>query len=55
MAAVFSLWIGEPEVGLWCPRCALPSGWRAAIYHVSEQGVSRFGEITQCYDHQGPL
>lgn len=55
MAVVLNLWVGEPEVGLWCPKCNLPSGYRVPIVHVSEQGVSPFGAIKRCHDCEAPL
>lgn len=55
MAVVLNLWLGEPEVGLWCPKCNLPSGYRVPIYTVSEQGVSATGHVQKCHDCKGPL
>lgn len=55
MALILRLWTGEPEAGLWCPKCLKPSGIRVPLYSVSEQGVSTLGTLSTCHDHQGPL
>ncbi|AAN12577.1 gp16a [Mycobacterium phage Che9c] len=55
MAVIVHLWTGEPEVGLWCPKCLLPSGYRVPLYHISINGISDWGAITKCHDCGGPL
>lgn len=43
------VWIGEPEVGLWCSRCNLPSAWRAPIQRdPAETPTSWAGGCTEC-------
>lgn len=34
------LYENEPETGLWCPACALPSGVRASANLLGDSGVS---------------
>lgn len=50
MALIVNLWSGDPGVGLWCPKCKLPSGIRVPLYSVSEHGVSSFARWQKCRD-----
>jgi len=46
------LFVGEPEMGLWCERCQLPSAWRAPVQRdPSEPPGSWFAG---CTDHTEP-
>ncbi|AOE44351.1 hypothetical protein SEA_EYRE_72 [Gordonia phage Eyre] len=56
-AEVLTLTLGESELeaGVWCPRCNLPSGWRAPLLGLSERGVTRLGTVARCIDCDQPL
>jgi hypothetical protein len=41
---------GEPETGLWCPDCLLPSRVRIPIYVTSETGSSLTTTADECQD-----
>lgn len=43
-------WAGTPELGLWCTKCALPSGISVPLYLVSILGVSLGGHFRRCGD-----
>ncbi|QFG15026.1 hypothetical protein PBI_QUEENHAZEL_18 [Mycobacterium phage QueenHazel] len=55
MAMQYTLWTGEPQLGLWCPKCLKPSGYRVPLYHVTLAGVTNAGAVDRCYAHGGPL
>ena len=35
---------GEPELGLWCPNCLLPSAYTVPIY----SGDTQIGHVRRC-------
>lgn len=40
---------GEPETGIWCPTCLLPSALRWPLYLLGEDGIgSEPGTLTTC-------
>lgn len=39
---------GEPETGLWCGACQLPSLIRVALYCFSKTGVTQLGTAEGC-------
>ena len=45
------LFIGEPVVGLWCPTCALPSGWQAPVQRDSTDEPGMW--LTGCVEDEG--
>jgi len=47
---VIHLWTGTPEIGLWCTKCALPSGFRVPLYLVNIDGLTLFGQYIGCGD-----
>lgn len=46
-----NLTVGEPELGLWCETCALPSLVEFPIYAITEQGVTQMGAVPLCTEH----
>ena len=42
--------VGEPETGLWCGRCLLPSGYRRRVAFVSGLHILLALQITACHD-----
>ncbi|WP_280466805.1 hypothetical protein [Nocardia cyriacigeorgica] len=43
---------GEPETGLWCEQCALPSVLRFPVAGIVPTGVLDLGVVTICPDCQ---
>lgn len=53
MDVILNLWsevIGEPELGLWCPACALPSAVRARVAVGNGLSVIFNQVLTVCHD-----
>lgn len=50
-AVTVNLTVGEPETGLWCERCALPSRAELPIYAVTNRGVSKLSPVSVCTEH----
>lgn len=42
---------GEPESGLWCDLCALPSGVRQAVRLQNEMTVREMPDVEFCMEH----
>jgi len=45
-----TLSVGDPEPGLWCPACNLPSVVAFKVTMLSESGVGRPIECARCAD-----
>lgn len=43
----------NPEVGLWCSVCNLPSGIKFPILSISMEGVGQAGQWTGCLNCEG--
>ncbi len=42
--------IGEPEPGLWCPECALPSGARVPLMLMWDGRPGEFMDFRVCFE-----
>ena len=42
------------RMGLWCPKCLLPSGYEADVVVLTETGVSPGGTIRGCSESDDP-
>lgn len=42
------------RVGLWCPKCLLPSGYEADVVLLTETGVSPGGTLRGCSESDDP-
>lgn len=47
-ARTITLDFGEPRVGRWCRRCALPSGVEVDVLRIRRDGVQRVGTVELC-------
>lgn len=47
---IFLVSTGQPETGLWCDRCLLPSRIRFTVYVTTEHGSRPIGVIDACQD-----
>ena len=45
--------VGHVQTGLWCPRCLLPSGYRADLLALGPSGVATIGTISRCDEGDG--
>ena len=43
------------QLGLWCPKCLLPSGYEVPLITLSESGVGQLGMLRRCHDCDSPL
>lgn len=46
---------GTPTLGLWCPKCLLPSGYEVGLYILCSDGPRRIGKVRECHDCAVPL
>lgn len=42
---------GEPVIGLWCERCALPSRIEVPLHMLTRHGVSSLKKVVYCTEH----
>lgn len=55
MAGVWELDENSLELGLWCPHCRLPSGYRVQLIGLHETGAGPIATLTRCNDCEQPL
>jgi hypothetical protein len=48
MVSVVTEPLGDPETGLWCPVCALPSGVRLVAALIVNGGLQGLLRVTVC-------
>lgn len=54
-AVVIHIAPGTPTVGLWCPRCLLPSGVEIPVHTLAASGVGQLAVIRRCTECCEPL
>jgi hypothetical protein len=52
MPHVITITTGDPETGLWCTTCLLPSLVRIPLYRITESGVTDYGTVDHCFKHE---